>query len=601
MNREETHALFAQGRDAWNAWAEGMLAERRRLEAAGAWAATRDVFGSLKPGNDATKVWMAAASVEFSTPGQPHTFEQPVDFGGWVFPGNAGFNSATFSGDAGFNSATFSGYAEFNSATFSGDAEFDSATFSGDAVFTSATFSGDAGFTSATFSGYARFDSATFSGYAGFNSATFSGYARFDSATFSGYARFDSATFSGTAGFGRATFSGTAGFNSATFSGYAGFDNATFSGYAGFGQATFEGFTTYADARFEKAANFTAIKSTRAFTLANAVFAQVPDFIQANFAEAPRLDNSHFRWGLVEPGRFWNFPSRAVVGLVKRFFYGDGDRPARYRALKRLAIQGHDGDREQQFFAGEVRSALFTSDWPLPLEPVVAGRARAAWQKWAQDHWLRGLAAFPLLWLPVIPWRASAWNGFFRFWFGMAYQMFSDFGRSILRPLVVWLAAALITAVYCLGQMPEIAEKRHKSPPPTLWRTIETYGNDGLDAWRQGTGCTTRTEIRDIPKADGKAEPAIVVTGLTSAIAEKTNAVTEALHLAFRNAFIILDGGSDAAHRTYGCLYGVERYGDNPVAILPSAVSVASAIQKLVSAVMIFLFGLALRNMLKVK
>ncbi|MFT4078760.1 hypothetical protein [Rhodomicrobium sp.] len=57
-----------------------------------------------------------------------------------------------------------------------------------------------------------------------------------------------------------------------------------------------------------------------------------------------------------------------------------------------------------------------------------------------------------------------------------------------------------------------------------------------------------------------------------------------------------------AAHRTYGCLYGVELYGgSNPVAVVPSAVSTASAVQKLFSALMIFLFGLALRNMLKVK
>lgn len=35
MNREETHALWAQGRDAWNAWAQEMLAEKARLEEAG--------------------------------------------------------------------------------------------------------------------------------------------------------------------------------------------------------------------------------------------------------------------------------------------------------------------------------------------------------------------------------------------------------------------------------------------------------------------------------------------------------------------------------------------------------------------------------------
>ena len=64
----------------------------------------------------------------------------------------------------------------------------------------------------------------------------------------------------------------------------------------------------------------------------------------------------------------------------------------------------------------------------------------------------------------------------------------------------------------------------------------------------------------------------------------------------------MLDGSSEAAHRTFGCLYGVELYGGStPVAIVPSAVSTVSAIQKLFSALMIFLFGLARRNMLKMK
>ena len=90
--------------------------------------------------------------------------------------------------------------------------------------------------------------------------------------------------------------------------------------------------------------------------------------------------------------------------------------------------------------------------------------------------------------------------------------------------------------------------------------------------------------------------------GLTEPFRGQTGARDEALHLAFRNAFVVLDGSAEAAHRTFGCLYGVELYGgSNPLAIVPSAVSTVSAIQKLFSALMIFLFGLALRNMLKMK
>jgi hypothetical protein len=69
-----------------------------------------------------------------------------------------------------------------------------------------------------------------------------------------------------------------------------------------------------------------------------------------------------------------------------------------------------------------------------------------------------------------------------------------------------------------------------------------------------------------------------------------------------RDGFLILYGDADTAHRIYGCLYGVELYGGGtPVAVVPAQVATASAIHKIWSAIMIFLFGLALRNMLKMK
>jgi hypothetical protein len=80
-----------------------------------------------------------------------------------------------------------------------------------------------------------------------------------------------------------------------------------------------------------------------------------------------------------------------------------------------------------------------------------------------------------------------------------------------------------------------------------------------------------------------------------------TNLVNEALSVSYHNAVILLGASGDSVHRAFGCLYGVERYGDNPVAFVPRSVAIASGVQKLLSAVFIFLFGLAVRNMLKVK
>jgi hypothetical protein len=125
------------------------------------------------------------------------------------------------------------------------------------------------------------------------------------------------------------------------------------------------------------------------------------------------------------------------------------------------------------------------------------------------------------------------------------------------------------------------------SPPPTRaasWRGAWPW-------WRRAAKIAP-------PPAPNESQ----IGGLTEPFRSQTGARAEALHLAFRNAFVVLDGSGEAAHRTFGCLYGVELYGgSNPLAIVPSAVSTVSAAQKLFSALMIFLFGLALRNMLKMK
>jgi hypothetical protein len=88
---------------------------------------------------------------------------------------------------------------------------------------------------------------------------------------------------------------------------------------------------------------------------------------------------------------------------------------------------------------------------------------------------------------------------------------------------------------------------------------------------------------------------------IVDTIRNKTNAANEALQLALKNGLIVFDGGGDATHRIYGCLYGIERIADKVVPIVPSAVSYASLLQKAFSGLAIFLVGLGLRNMLRMR
>jgi hypothetical protein len=347
------------------------------------------------------------------------------------------------------------------------------------------------------------------------------------------------------------------------------------------------------DASFEGEANFNAVWGRRTFSLARARFKGVPDFIQAHFEEAPRLDNVVVEGRLLEPredepkedeklprrkrlhrwlaGR--SAPYRQAHYSYRRVLGGiaEGsalrDMPARWRALKRLAIEGHDTERELQFFSGEVRSARFAGDWLLP--------------------W------------PVS--KPNAWGGFLRFWAGLLYQVFSNFGRSVVRPLFFWVLCIIIFAVYFLGQNNGMTLRRDHHYGNWLSRVGE-YTRTAWQAFRSPPYCYPGTKPDPSLPEDKRFEnKQNGFSGLVEEVRAETNLVSEALSIAYHNAVIILDSSGDSAHRAFGCLYGVERYGGNPVAYVPRSVAIASGIQKLFSAIFIFLFGLAVRNMLKMK
>ena len=105
-------------------------------------------------------------------------------------------------------------------------------------------------------------------------------------------------------------------------------------------------------------------------------FGTVPDFTEAHFEEAPKFDNVELK-----PVRLQNLEA----------IEAETSYPSRWRALRRLAIQAHDYERELQFFKGEI----------------IARRG-------AEDKLTHA-----------------------RFWFGWLYQLLSDFGRSMGRPFVL--------------------------------------------------------------------------------------------------------------------------------------------------------------------
>ncbi len=483
-------------------------------------------------------------------------------FDGFKFPGGANFFNAVFMCMTHFRKSSFAVYAIFRRTIFRQSA-----------IFCQTTICDKADFHSTSFKEFVFFSGSTFNGQADFQSATFSNNADFSAVNFIGSALFGSTIFSSNAEFCGCKFASEASFREQTFSKYANFSGVRFGPKgADFGLAIFEQVALFDCAKFEGEANFNAMAGRHAFGMAGACFKRVPDFIQAHFEEAPRLDNVHVE----SPEELELLTEKEARNLV-----------ARWRELKRLAIQAHDTDRELEFNAREIRAERTVSRWPRPPK----FRDGKGWRAW-----VRALS--------------SALYGFF-----------SDYGRSLFRPFLWWIAFVAIFAAFYLSQTEAMQTGRY-----AMWQSVPcypapTYAENWRSNWkmweRPKTGPSSFKEtafrILDAIKAfsfwplasnstNSTNSNETTVGGLGEKLRSQTNARAEALHLAFRNAFVVLDGGSDATHRMYGCLYGLELYaGQNPVPIVPGAVSTASAIQKLISGVLIFLFGLALRNMLKVK
>src|SRR5208282_620926 len=115
-----------------------------------------------------------------------------------------------------------------------------------------------------------------------------------------------------------------------------------------------------------------------------------------------------------------------------------------------------------------------------------------------------------------------------------------------------WLAAVVLGQVFYVSQSPEIVASRHE---------MEAKGASSLSAAAQQAWRAWLVDRRpcyagqEAPPKDKNGDTPVYVGALSPSLQSGTDLANEAWHLAFRNAFIVLDGSGEAAHRTYGCLY----------------------------------------------
>ncbi len=366
----------------------------------------------------------------------------------WVEDARADFSSQE-------DPRRFENGTNFTSFRFPSDSIFDSATFAREEQSASDAHVGDK-------LGHPALKGVRIYG-SGSDNASLNG-GPFGGARFEGSVGFDDATFEEGAGFSDATFEGNARFDGATFESVACFDKARFEGRADFGNSSFNGPTTFGAVHFEKLADFSAVRANRAFTLEDARFERVPDFIQAHFLQAPRFDNTNLRPDQAEPGGFW----ASILAFV------DPNLRARYQALKRLAIKSHDNDYEHLFRAGEFRS-----------KRSLRGEDNGG------DH---------NIWRLVKP----SW------WINILYELFSDFGRSLVRPFVVWLAViAFMTWVHVSNHNALNSFVAHNCSPnfAALHVSVETgmlgIGRNGAQKTAQDFACLYGLSPNFKPPSEG--------------------------------------------------------------------------------------------------
>lgn len=548
MTPDETVALYEQGQQAWNAWAKNMRDLRQALVEAG------EIYRFSR--NKATAEWDAAATANFKN----YRFCKAAEFVGFEFPGTVTFSDATFVDDAVFRGVTFNGDAEFSGAVFKGCAMFKGAIFVDKASFQGAIFKDYTELSGATFGRSATFNDGAFNGEANFSDAIFEGTTKFEGVIFKRKAgffnsEFGDVTFEGTifendAWFEKANFEAHAKFAGVVFEKIANFESTTFIGGAQFELARFDGYTTFDYAHFLQIAVFKAVRSTSAFSLAQMTFWVVPDFGQAHFDEAPRLDNLMIEpHGRNRPTRFevliyFGLKSpmqisrrRKKLRVVKKNWSAsplrgarNRDRSAHWRSLKRLAVQAHDHSRERDFFRREMIARRFVEDQP--------------------------------------------WNAVF--WVGLLYQVLSNFGSSIFRP-VVWLSiSTVVFAGLYLGAHLKAMD-------------IDTQPGSGLGS---------------------HVEHAAKVVGLGNALELKCIAGSgsppfAALHLSLHNMLLLPAlGAGEELGQIYACLYGMdspelqsEGRLTPPLRVNnPKSVILFGLLQGLISAVLLFLLLLAIRS-----
>ncbi|MDD2775378.1 MAG: pentapeptide repeat-containing protein [Gallionella sp.] len=367
-----------------------------------------------------------------------HTFENGIRAKGYQFLYEANFQKATITGFANFENARFRGYANFSHAIFTDYAYFLGTKFKGVGNFGDTTFTEAADFFGSTFTNHAYFKSTNFNNNAYFQKVTFKRNAYFGNTVYPENEGFRETTFKADVRFGEAIFTEMADFASVSFEESVDYLNAKFHSQVSFRNTKFKGRTNFENAEFTNVGHFEGAKF-------NAPTSKIPSFRGVDIGSTllEFSDDTHFTQA--------DFSEEAIKNIA---------------FLKHLSEQHGQIDQALNFNAMELRAKrLFEQH-------------RMVSTRWEKDRFTDKLWFIPVTWL---------------------YGLLSDFGRSYMRPLLVYVAIFVFTLglgiYFATEHKPQYCQYTHAmlslecdgSPPPKKPNEPTTSKEDEklpLSGWR---------------------------------------------------------------------------------------------------------------------
>jgi uncharacterized protein YjbI with pentapeptide repeats len=440
---------------------------------------------------------------------------------------------------------------DFANRTFSGPSNFGGFQFPSEANFSGSIFEGKADFEGALFQGAARFSGAEFGQEAWFRKLHCLDDAVFHGTKFlGGHSTFSRAQFELDARFDEAVFESTASFRAARFGEFASFEKVKFMKYAGFSDGADFNRVKFVDTEFHGKAWFgqATFRGNAWFSRTHFYRGEPP--LGPTGTELTRDLSPDFAGVAAERAFLLDDVVFEVVPDFTQSTFAEAPRLDNVRT-PRHSFLGWTGARDSSVRFRELkRLAAAANNRERELE-FFAQEFRTA--RFGGE----GLRVF----VPRI-WR-------WRFWFGLFYETLSNFGRSFVLPITFWLVLFAASATFYFAQS-------HPQEFSWIENTMLLWGSS-IDPGSRACALTGTDRI--------------AVTG--------TDRAKEAFFLSLKNGVVGLDGNrGDSARRTYACLYGMDR-SDDRQPVVPYAVSLVSIGQTIMSAVLIFLFLLAVRNLLR--